>query len=84
MPASVFAIPSSSLAATLEAIEDRALAPWSRTREVGPKHPLHGMPPSRALELVHALDLPVRALATRVPTLDDVYLRLTGNRIGPE
>ena len=46
--------------------------------------PLHGMPPSRALELVHALDLPVRALATRVPTLDDVYLRLTGNRISPE
>jgi len=45
--------------------------------------PLHGMPPSRAVELVHALDLPVRALATRVPTLDDVYLRLTGNRISP-
>jgi ABC-2 type transport system ATP-binding protein len=44
--------------------------------------PLHGIPPSRALELVQALDLPVRALATRVPTLDDVYLRLTGNRIG--
>jgi hypothetical protein len=43
---------------------------------------LHGIPPSRALELVQALDLPVRALATRVPTLDDVYLRLTGNRIG--
>ena len=46
--------------------------------------PLHGMPPSRAVELVHALDLPVRALATRVPTLDDVYLRLTGNRITTE
>jgi ABC-2 type transport system ATP-binding protein len=46
--------------------------------------PLHGMPPSRALELVHALDLPVRAVATRVPTLDDVYLRLTGNRISTE
>jgi ABC-2 type transport system ATP-binding protein len=46
--------------------------------------PLHGMPPSRALDLLHDLDLPVRALATRVPTLDDVYLRLTGNRINPE
>jgi ABC-type multidrug transport system ATPase subunit len=46
--------------------------------------PLRGMPPSRAVELVHALDLPVRALATRAPTLDDVYLRLTGNRISPE
>jgi ABC-2 type transport system ATP-binding protein len=46
--------------------------------------PLHGMPPARALELVHALDLPVRAVATRVPTLDDVYLRLTGNRISAE
>ena len=46
--------------------------------------PLHGIRPPRALELVHALDLPVRALATRVPTLDDVYLRLTGTRINSE
>jgi ABC-2 type transport system ATP-binding protein len=46
--------------------------------------PLRGMPPSRALELANQLDLPVRALATRTPTLDDVYLRLTGNRIAAE
>ena len=46
--------------------------------------PLHDMPPARALDLVHDLDLPIRALATRVPTLDDVYLRLTGNRISTD
>jgi ABC-2 type transport system ATP-binding protein len=46
--------------------------------------PLREVSASRALELVNSLDLPVRALATRVPTLDDVYLRLTGSRIAPE
>ena len=46
--------------------------------------PLRGFPPSRAMELASRLDMPVRELVTRVPTLDDVYLRLTGNRISPE
>jgi len=46
--------------------------------------PLRGFPPSRAMELASRLDVPVRELVTRVPTLDDVYLRLTGNRISPE
>jgi hypothetical protein len=36
------------------------------------------------MELASRLDMPVRELVTRVPTLDDVYLRLTGNRISPE
>jgi hypothetical protein len=46
--------------------------------------PLRGFPPSHAMELASRLDVPVRELVTRVPTLDDVYLRLTGNRISPE
>jgi ABC-2 type transport system ATP-binding protein len=46
--------------------------------------PLRGFPPSRAMELASRLDMPVRELVTRVPTLDDVYLRLTGNRISPD
>jgi hypothetical protein len=46
--------------------------------------PLRGFPPSRAMELAGRLDVPVRELVTRMPTLDDVYLRLTGNRISPE
>ena len=32
--------------------------------------------------LVHEAGVPVNAIATRRPTLDDVYLRLTGGRLG--
>src|SRR5512136_1872011 len=45
MPATVWVISFSSLAATLAQMEDRIFAPWSRTREVGPKQPVQGIPP---------------------------------------
>jgi hypothetical protein len=40
--------------------------------------PLHNSPASEALAGIGRLDLPLSALAARRPTLDDVYLRLTG------
>jgi ABC-2 type transport system ATP-binding protein len=36
---------------------------------------------SAAIAEIEALDLPVTSLATRRPSLDDVYLRLTGGRL---
>ncbi|HET9051361.1 MAG TPA: ABC transporter ATP-binding protein [Candidatus Dormibacteraeota bacterium] len=43
--------------------------------------PLHGRPSVDALAAIHEARLPVASLSTRRPTLDDVYLRLTGDRI---
>jgi ABC-2 type transport system ATP-binding protein len=43
--------------------------------------PLHEHSAADAISAVHDLRLPVAALSTRQPTLDDVYLRLTGDRI---
>ena len=37
--------PFRPLAATLAQRDERIFAPWSRTREVGPKQPVQGMPP---------------------------------------
>ena len=39
------AISFSSFGATLAQSEDRIFAPWSRTRDVGPKQPVQGMLP---------------------------------------
>jgi hypothetical protein len=33
------------------------------------------------MSVVEGIALPTRSLATRTPTLDDVYLQLTGNRL---
>lgn len=43
--------------------------------------PLHDASASQAMSGVHGLGLVTRSISTRVPTLDDVYLQLTGNRL---
>ena len=43
--------------------------------------PLRGRSAADAVSAIHEARLPVTALSTRKPTLDDVYLRLTGDRI---
>jgi ABC-2 type transport system ATP-binding protein len=43
--------------------------------------PLHDRAAADAISAIHGLRLPIAALSTRQPTLDDVYLRLTGDRI---
>jgi ABC-2 type transport system ATP-binding protein len=45
--------------------------------------PLHGRPATEALSAVADLGLPLIASVTRAPTLDDVYLRLTGDSLAP-
>jgi hypothetical protein len=37
-----------------------------------------------AVSVVTDLGLSTTAISTRAPTLDDVYLRLTGDRLGPD
>jgi ABC-2 type transport system ATP-binding protein len=43
--------------------------------------PVRGRPASDLVAVVGGLGLPTTAMSTRRPTLDDVYLRLTGDRI---
>jgi ABC-2 type transport system ATP-binding protein len=43
--------------------------------------PLHQVSAGQAMSLVEGLELSTRSVATRTPTLDDVYLQLTGNRL---
>ena len=43
--------------------------------------PVHAGSATRVLELIHRAELAVSAVSTRRPTLDDVYLQLTGARI---
>jgi ABC-2 type transport system ATP-binding protein len=43
--------------------------------------PLHDIPSAHAVGVITELQLPTTALSTRPPTLDDVYLRLTGSRL---
>ena len=43
--------------------------------------PLHQVSAARAMTLVEGLGLRTRSLGTRTPTLDDVYLQLTGTRL---
>jgi ABC-2 type transport system ATP-binding protein len=43
--------------------------------------PLRECPPGQAVTAIAGLDLPVVSVATRTPSLDDVYLRLTGDRL---
>jgi len=42
---------------------------------------LRGMPGARAVQLLDESPVPIRSISTRPPSLDDVYLRLTGDRI---
>jgi ABC-2 type transport system ATP-binding protein len=44
--------------------------------------PLHDRRSVDATALIHESGIPVSSLTTRRPTLDDVYLRLTGGRLG--
>jgi ABC-2 type transport system ATP-binding protein len=43
--------------------------------------PLHGSPSHAAVVAINEIGLTTTGLATRRPTLDDVYLRLTGDRL---
>jgi ABC-2 type transport system ATP-binding protein len=43
--------------------------------------PLHDRTAAHAMAGIHDADLAVSSIATRRPTLDDVYLRLTGDRL---
>jgi hypothetical protein len=43
--------------------------------------PLHEGSSREALAVITDLRLPTEAVSTRTPTLDDVYLRLTGTRL---
>jgi hypothetical protein len=43
--------------------------------------PLHGRPVTEAIAALGETSLLPSGVATRQPTLDDVYLRLTGDRI---
>jgi ABC-2 type transport system ATP-binding protein len=45
--------------------------------------PLHGHEAADAIAAVDGLPISVAAITTRQPTLDDVYLRLTGGHLGP-
>jgi ABC-2 type transport system ATP-binding protein len=42
--------------------------------------PLHRKGAARTMATVHEMDIPTSAVSTRPPTLDDVYMRLTGDR----
>jgi ABC-2 type transport system ATP-binding protein len=43
--------------------------------------PLHDRPAAHAIAAIQSIDLGVSAIGSRRPTLDDVYLRLTGARL---
>ena len=43
--------------------------------------PLAGRGAAATIAELEVLELPVTAISTRRPSLDDVYLRLTGDRI---
>jgi ABC-2 type transport system ATP-binding protein len=43
--------------------------------------PLHGRPAAEAVSAIHDLGIAPASISTRQPTLDDVYLRLTGDRL---
>ena len=43
--------------------------------------PLHDRTTAHAISVIHDADLPASSISTRQPTLDDVYLQLTGARL---
>jgi hypothetical protein len=43
--------------------------------------PLHDRTAAHAIAVIHDADLAASSVSTRQPTLDDVYLRLTGARL---
>jgi ABC-2 type transport system ATP-binding protein len=43
--------------------------------------PLHDRTPAQAIAAIHDTDLAASSISSRQPTLDDVYLRLTGARL---
>jgi ABC-2 type transport system ATP-binding protein len=45
--------------------------------------PLHGLPADEATAAIAGLGVPTTAVITRPPTLDDVYLQLTGQTLAP-
>ncbi len=73
---------SGSPEAALAALRDRGVA-GTDAFAVGARVtvPLHGHVPTDALTVIDGDHLRVSEIATRVPTLDDVYLHLTGERI---
>ena len=73
---------SGSADAAIAALRDRGVA-GSDAFAVGARVtvPLHEHPPTDALAVIDGEQLRVSEIATRSPTLDDVYLHLTGERI---
>jgi ABC-2 type transport system ATP-binding protein len=73
---------SGSVDAALGALRDRGVA-GEDAFAVGARVtvPLHSHAPTDALAAIESEHLRVSEIATRVPTLDDVYLHLTGERI---
>jgi len=73
---------SGSPEAALAALRDRGVA-GTDAFAVGARVtvPLHEHVPTDALAVIDGSHLRVSEIATRVPTLDDVYLHLTGERI---
>ncbi len=73
---------SGSAGAALAALRDRGVA-GTDAFAVGARVtvPLHERVPTDALAVIDGEQLHVSEIATRVPTLDDVYLHLTGERI---
>src|SRR6266581_3734263 len=43
--------------------------------------PLHDRTAAHAISVIHDADLAASSISTRQPTLDDVYLQLTGARL---
>ena len=43
--------------------------------------PLHDRTAAHAISVIHETDLAASSISTRRPTLDDVYLQLTGARL---
>jgi len=43
--------------------------------------PLHDRTAAQAIAVIHDTDLAASSISSRQPTLDDVYLRLTGARL---
>ena len=73
---------SGSPEAALAVLRDRGVA-GTDAFSVGARVtvPLHEHVPTDALAVIDGDHLRVSEIATRVPTLDDVYLHLTGERI---
>jgi ABC-2 type transport system ATP-binding protein len=67
---------------TLEVLRDRGIAGDDAFAVASTVIvPLHATAAAEAVAAVHEAGVPVTAISARPPTLDDIYLRLTGDRL---